>query len=67
MQNAKMSVAFPILGHSLLDIVRTMDEKRIIAIARNLIDRITTNFAGIQMVHDIELFVKIQLLIEQQH
>jgi hypothetical protein len=47
----------PDLGYSLLDIVRTMDEKRIIAVAGNLIYRIAANFAGIQMVHDIELVI----------
>jgi hypothetical protein len=48
----------PDLGYGLLDIVRTMDKERIVAIARYLIYSIAANFAGIQMVHDIKLVIQ---------
>jgi hypothetical protein len=49
----------------LLDVIWTMDEKGLIAVARYLINRIPANFARFQMIEDLEFFVQSQLLVQQ--
>jgi len=44
-----------------------MDEQRLVAIAGNLIDRVSANRARMQMIQDFQFLVQFQLFIEQLH
>jgi hypothetical protein len=52
-------------GDMFFDLVGTMDEKRIIAIARQLIYRVPANSTGLEMRQNFQLLVQSQLLVEQ--
>lgn len=55
------------LSDYFLDLVRTMNEKSLIAIMRYLIYRIVANLAVAQMIQDFKFFVQIQFIIKQHH